>query len=319
MAINSKIEWTDHTWNPWHGCPDDGARSPACDHCYARDWARRFKLGDFDREITRVSDATFNAPLGKKYCSGDRVFVCSLSDFFHPAVPDDIRHEAYSVMCRRSDLIFILLTKRPERIAEMLPKAWLETPRKNLWLGVTVENQEQADQRIPELLKIPAAVRFVSCEPLLGPVDLTYVLFPTDCIENVLVCDVSPRLKRIGIEKLNGIDWVIAGGESGVFARPSHPEWFRGLRDQCAETDTPFFFKQWGNWRPLRPNREGKPGEFCLLSPDGEPSYSNDGVATMHLNGNDYAEAMVRTADKSFRRLGLTEHSAVPEVSTCVK
>ena len=156
MGTNSKIEWTDHTWNPWYGCPDDGKRTPACDNCYARAWAKRSGIVDFDREIKRASDSTFYAPLNsKKYKSGDRVFVCSLSDFFHDDIPVNWYADVWGIMGYRFDLTWLILTKRPDniRLCKNLPdgNAW-----ENLWLGVTVENQEQADKRIPALLKIPA-------------------------------------------------------------------------------------------------------------------------------------------------------------------
>lgn len=125
-------------------------------------------------------------------------------------------------------------------------------PLPNIWFGVTAENQEQADLRIPTLLQIPAAKRLVSIEPMLGPVDLTAVQFPqpNGGRENVLRCDVSETARKAGIDKLNGIDWVICGGESGPGARPMHPDWVRSLRDQCAAAEVPFFFKQWGEWAP---------------------------------------------------------------------
>ncbi len=253
MATNSKIEWTDHTWNPWYGCPDDGRRSPACDNCYARSWAKRFGSVDFDREIKRASDKTFNAPLNcKKYKSGDKVFVCSLSDFFHPAVDPRLRLDAFiSVVMERPDLIWIFLTKRPECVGEW--GDWDE-PGNNHWLGVTVENQEQADKRIPLLLEIPAAVRFVSCEPLLEsiciwkwlkPAALNYPKsWPTERMAKAITGGVECG------DFLPTLDWVICGGESGPGARPMHPDWARSLRDQCSEAGMPFMFKQWGEYVP---------------------------------------------------------------------
>ena len=276
MGTDSKIEWTTHTWNPWYGCPDDGARSPACDHCYARAWAKRSGIVDFDREIKRASDATFFAPLNqKKYKPGDRVFVCSLSDFFHGEIPVELYCAAFEVMSARPDLTFIILTKRPQNID---PKTnWIkqdELPTwQNLWLGVTAENQEQADARIPALLAIPAAKRFVSIEPMMGPITLDRWLpgswFCESCsgyyLPNEL--DDPPENKfgghlvcRCGAgydnEELiapeesrhpGWLDWVIVGGESGPGARPIRPEWVRSIRDQCQAAGVPFFFKQWGD------------------------------------------------------------------------
>jgi len=268
MGEKSKIEWTDHTWNPWYGCPDDGKRSPACDNCYARAWANRSGIVEFDREIKRASDATFCAPLNrKKYKSGDRVFVCSLSDFFHQAVPSRTFADALDVIHRRDDLTWIFLTKRPENIS--IPLNWPATdasnPPLNWWLGVTVENQAQANQRIPLLLNIPAAVRFVSCEPLLGAVDLRQWItsdrwYLTRCpkcgwvgstefaISDGESCQCPKCYAEMDDIGNSGLDWVIAGGESGAGARPMHPDWARSLRDQCAAAGVPFLFKQWGEW-----------------------------------------------------------------------
>jgi protein gp37 len=266
MGTDSKIEWTDHTWNPWYGCPDDGKRSPACDNCYARAWAKRSGIVDFDSEIKRASDKTFYAPLNrKKYKSGDRVFVCSLSDFFHPDTCRYSHHmmrDAFDdVINERPDLTWIFLTKRPENVGVVYSQEnW--AGEENHWLGVTVENQEQADKRIPELLKIPAAVRFVSCEPLLGHVDLapwvggrSYKCKCAKAWHHTENNRLTPQGQnefctecRSLAEIYPTLDWVICGGESGHNARPMHPDWARSLRDQCAVADAPFLFKQWGEW-----------------------------------------------------------------------
>ena len=250
MASNSKIEWTDHTWNPWYGCPADHKRTEACDHCYARAWAKLYQFVDFDKEIRRSSNYVFRAPLNtKKYKSGDRVFVCSLSDFFHGVVSHDLLSDAWEIINARPDLTWIFLTKRPENITQNVNWQAEYEIDPNLWLGVTAENQEQADKRIPLLLKIPAAVHFVSCEPLLGPVDISQYLGMKHedeiGIENT---DQSlPEAQCLGMHDpwVSGLDWVIAGGESGAYARPMGPDWVRSLRDQCLETETAFFFKQW--------------------------------------------------------------------------
>lgn len=222
MGINSKIEWCDHTWNPWYGCPDDGKRTPACDNCYARAWAKRSGIVDFDNEIKRASEKTFYVPLDrKKFKSGDKVFVCSLSDFFHYEIPISAWWDSIAdVILKRPDLIWIFLTKRPRNINDYFYETKYFFCESNRWLGVTVENQEQADERIPLLLETSASVRFVSCEPLLGEIDFS------DNIEN--------------------LDWVICGGESGGKARPMHVDWVRSLRDQCEAESVPFMFKQWG-------------------------------------------------------------------------
>ena len=243
MAVNSKIEWTDHTWNPWYGCPADGKRTEGCDHCYARAWAKLYKFVDFDKEIRRASNYVFRAPLNKKrYKPGDRVFVCSLSDFFHEDVHDDLISEAWDIIQHgRTDLTWIFLTKRPENIKPGINWPSYESLTPNLWLGVTVENQTQADKRIPALLKIPAAIHFVSCEPLLGPVDVL----------SFKKCHACGEIGKDGLI-CPPLDWVIAGGESGAYSRPMDADWVRSLRDQCSSAGVAFFFKQWekkrGRW-----------------------------------------------------------------------
>jgi protein gp37 len=216
------IEWTDHTWNPWIGCQ---AVSCACDFCYAEATVKRFG-GDF-AERRRTSEQNWNQPFrwnrqaeaeGRRH----RVFTCSFADFFDNKVPLEWRLDAWAVIHDTPWLDWQILTKRPQNIVAMLPSDWGDG-WSNVWLGTTVENQKEADRRIPVLLDVPAAKRFLSCEPLLGPVDLD----------------------DVGLTK---VDWVIAGGESGLHARPTHPDWFRDLRDQCVEAGVPFFMKQHGEW-----------------------------------------------------------------------
>lgn len=244
MAKTTKIQWADATWNPFIGC---SKVSPACDNCYAEGWAKRCGR-DFSK-VVRAATGTFHAPLTWK--EPKRIFVCSLSDFFHADILRADRHNAIKVMRDAPQHTYMLLTKRPENIKPMLAgTAWAEALPPNVWVGVTAENQEQADKRIPLLLKVPAHVRFVSCEPLLGEINFrwkgyahlatgeTYreYLERTQCID-----------EYEGLRKLN---WVICGGESGGQARPMHPEWAKTLRFQCAETGVPFMFKQWGEWSP---------------------------------------------------------------------
>jgi len=182
---------------------------------------------------------------GRRY----RVFCASLADVFEDAPGlDAIRADLWGLILETSCLDWLLLTKRPENVMKMLPWPWYGAAAggcpDNVWIGATAENQEQADARIPILLNIPAALRFVSVEPQIGP--------------GVLGCD-SPELGWVRYlnspvvngETMPGIDWVIAGGESGPDARPMHPNWARALRDQCVAAGVPFFFKQWGAWWPL--------------------------------------------------------------------
>jgi len=164
----------------------------------------------------------------KKPC---RVFVCSMGDLFHEDVVLEMLDMIWRCMARNKQHTFMVLTKRPERLLEWYQ--FIRATAPNIWLGVTAENQDAANARIPILLQIPAAVRFVSCEPLLGPVDFSKIPF-------------SGFLKKDSTNKLIG--WVICGGESGPKARPMHPDWARSLRDQCQAADVKFFFKGWGKF-----------------------------------------------------------------------
>ena len=213
MSDHSAIEWTDATWNPVTGCT---VVSPGCAHCYAKTFAERFRgvpghpyEQGFDLKLW---PERLDVPLNWK--KPKRVFVNSMSDLFHPDVPVDFVRQVFNTMQRATQHEFQVLTKRPERAREIAPA--LPWPS-NVWLGVSVENQHWTS-RIDELRKIPAAVRFLSCEPLLGPLKLD----------------------------LDGIHWVIVGGESGRRARPMRGDWASGVRDQCARAGVAFFFKQWG-------------------------------------------------------------------------
>lgn len=235
MAKNTKIEWADHTWNPFYGCTKVSA---GCKNCYAERDMKRFGK-DFNT-ITR-SKTTFNAPL--KWHEPARVFVCSWGDFFHEDVPVEWRRDAWEIMFHAREHTFLILTKRPENMDAMLPAGWTEgmwKHQRNVWFGVTVENQVLANERIPLLLRIPAAKRFVSAEPMLGPVNIAPNWFVH-----------SPEHSAGHIYKANvpGISWVIVGGESGPNCRPINSEWVIDIRNQCLATDMKFFFKQWGGKR----------------------------------------------------------------------
>lgn len=231
MAENSAIEWCDHTFNPWIGC---AKVSPGCKHCYAETLMdTRYGRVEWGVHGTRVRTGPDNwkKPLrwnrqaeaeGRRY----RVFCASLADVFEDR--DELepwRRDLLALIYQTPRLDWLLLTKRPENVMRML--YGFMPP--NLWIGTSVENQETADERIPELLKIPATVRFLSCEPLLGPVDLTPWLgtgHPT----------FDP-----------GVDWVIVGGESGPKARPFDVRWAWSLVEQCADAGVPCFVKQLGD------------------------------------------------------------------------
>lgn len=256
MAENTKIAWADNTWNPWQGCHKVSA---GCANCYMFRDKKRY--GQDPSTVIRSKAKTFNSPL--KWKDPARVFVCSWSDFFILEA-DDWRDDAWDIIRKTPHLTYLLLTKRPENIKDRLPNDW---PLPNVWLGVTAENQEQADKRIPLLLEIPAAKHFVSIEPMVGSVDLSEWILGFDIEEEIIEgitaghdpnCDGScqhcpvpvqtQELVRHQIPRRPELDWVIVGGESGSGARPAHPDWVRSLRDQCKEADTPFMFKQWGEW-----------------------------------------------------------------------
>lgn len=228
----SKIEWTDKTWSPITGCTKI---SPGCKNCNAERMSKRLK-GRFGYPADDPFRVTLHRNRLKQHLKWNgrlRIFVCSMGDLFHESVPIDFIMEVIDVAVALGMHRFLFLTKRPEKMKFCFEK-WFTRKYKNkdirlpmpnnLWLGVTAENQEMADERIPILLQIPAAIRFVSVEPMLGPVCLG--------------------------EYMHGLDQVIVGGESGHGARPMHPEWVRSIRDQCVDASVPFFFKQWGEWSP---------------------------------------------------------------------
>jgi protein gp37 len=260
MGQNSAIEWTHHTFNPWVGCTKV---SQACDHCYAETWAKRTgQAALWQGERRRTSDANWQQPhrwnaAAARDGKRARVFCASLADVFDNQVPAEWRQDLWHLIDKTQHLDWLLLTKRPQNINSMLPIGyWSGTARpwpwQNVWLGTTVENQAEADRRIPHLLATPAAVRFLSCEPLLGAVNLERIGGTEPPWTNALsgLSYYAPGTAPIGPR----IDWVIAGGESGHGARAMHPDWARNLRDQCAAAGVPFFFKQWGEWAPSTPD-----------------------------------------------------------------
>lgn len=235
MATKTGIAWTNHTWNPWRGCRKI---STGCRNCYM--FRDQLRYGRDPRQIIRAADPTFRAPL--KWDSG-LVFTCSWSDFFVQDA-DKWRPAAWDIMRKTPHLTYQILTKRILNVPDRLPDDW---PLPNVWLGVTAENQQAADMRIPELAKIPATKRFVCAEPLLGPIDfgctcwLSLNTGPNNECEN---CG-KPRRFHYAFE------WLILGGESGRGARLVSGAWIRDIRDQCADVGIPFFFKQWGGTKKI--------------------------------------------------------------------
>lgn len=246
MTENTKIEWADHTFNPWVGCT---AISPACDFCYARTWAKRTGHPElWEGERRRTSEANWREPLKwnrnheaffAAHGRRQRVFCASLADVFDNQVDLAWLIDLWALIKATPHLDWMLLTKRPQNIPGRLLGDWgLGYP--NVWLGTTVENQDQACRRIPALLTVNARVRFLSCEPLLGPLTVEKI-----------VPHGAPMGFMYPLDSARRIHLVIAGGESGGKCRPMHPDWARALRDQCQATGTAFFFKQWGDKAPV--------------------------------------------------------------------
>ncbi len=281
----TKIEWTDETWNPVTGCTKV---SEGCDHCYAETIAHRFtgtKAYPSGFDVT-LRPERLDQPL--RWKRPRKVFVNSMSDLFHKDVPDDYIAQVFAVMARAPQHTFQILTKRPGRMRSLLSSEDFESavflategrfegcfpwPLPNVWLGTSVENQKWADVRLPLLLDTPAAVRFLSCEPLLGPVDLF----------------------AWKVDRGTRVDWVICGGESGPHARPMHPDWARQLRDDCLTAGIPFHFKQWGEWvtEDQSPDDIILPGLSTYLLGDDEPDFYKVGkkAAGRELDGQTWDE-----------------------------
>lgn len=243
MAEKTGIAWTDHTFNPWWGCVKV---SDGCTNCYAMDQAKRF-----GHDIWGPASTTARRTFGGKHWSEPvrwnnvaaaegrrhRVFCASMADVFedHPMLESE-REKLWSLIDDTPWLNWQILTKRPENISRMLP--W-RSPRPNLWLGTSVENQAVAEARIEALFSAPAYIRFLSCEPLLGPVNLSPFIYAR-------LVDVDSGESRLCSVTRGRLSWVIVGGESGPKHRPMNLDWARSLRDQCAEAGIPMFFKQVG-------------------------------------------------------------------------
>ena len=275
MAENSNIEWTDHTFNPWEGCQKVG---PGCDNCYAETRNARFAGGQAvnwgpGAPRRRTSAATWRKPLAWNAAHAEffaehdrrqRVFCASLADVFDNAVDPAWRRELFDLIELTPNLDWLLLTKRIGNVVRLLPTHdW--AARGNVWLGATICNQEEADRDIPKLLAVPAGVRFLSMEPLLGPVDLSGEHLADRCDGYPF-----PRLERQHrTTRLDMLDWVIVGGESGPGARPMNPRWATSLRDQCLAAGVPFLFKQWGEWGRAGTQPAGKSGRYALAPHEG--------------------------------------------------
>lgn len=275
MGENSSIEWTDHTFNPWVGCTKVG---PGCDHCYAEGWAKRSGLVTWGADRRRTSPANWRKPLRWNAEAAvdllrnpqrprPRVFCASLADVFDNEVDPEWRRDLFSMIAKTKNLDWLLLTKRIGNAAKMLDDISVTTPAldpqwwPNVWLGITVVNQEEADRDIPKLLSIPAAVRFLSCEPLISHILLDpdwlcseYFTHSEDC-ENDL-CALNGDYHSCAGKVVNqpSIDWVIVGGESGPHARPMEADWAEKIRVDCQDAGIAFFMKQGSqaNWRDFK-------------------------------------------------------------------
>lgn len=280
MAENTKIEWADHTFNPWMGCTKV---SLACDHCYAEvstpSRTMRVSWGAGQPRI-RTSPGNWKLPerwnakaerLGVRY----RVFCASLADVFDNEVPVQWRRDLFDLIAATPNIDWLLLTKRIGNARNIHGEAYLDSARAwppNVWIGATICNQEEADRDIPKLLRVPAAKRFLSIEPLLGSINLRSLPYgegEADCLKPALWADEIENWRGTSdtweedfedwyevtvaeaVGQMHpGVDWVIVGGESGPQARPMHPDWAWDLKNQCEAAGVPYMFKQWGEWMP---------------------------------------------------------------------
>lgn len=254
MSANTLIEWAHHTVNFWWGCVfaryRDGSVRDECMHCYAKRQAAFFAAGkatwaaDGQRMIRHEKAAKELRKLDASARARgvrERVFINSMSDVFEPRADLNVARAAlWEEAERATHLDILLLTKRPGIVLNLVPEAWRKQWPAHVWLGTTAGTQKAADENIPDLLAVPAKVRFLSCEPLLGEVNLVNA--------GGIWADMHGSISHEYQQPGRHVDWVICGGESGGGARPMHPDWARALRDQCTAAGVPFFFKQWGEW-----------------------------------------------------------------------
>jgi len=277
MGIETEISWTDHTFNPWWGCVKV---SPACDRCYAETFSKRVGFAESGSKFP-----IWGKQAGRRFFAGShwseplkwdknaakegvrkRVFCGSMCDVMEEYNGtehlvreglEESRRWLYSLIERTANLDWLLLTKRPQNFRRFLPKGWLANPRPNVWGMATVESQEFM-WRAKELCQTPFAIRGISAEPLLGPLDFTAVDYRNDLRQSLVkFARETPSLNLLTGEWFDGwdsgedgarLDWIIVGGESGAGARPSHPDWFRSIRDQCVRAGIAFHHKQNGEW-----------------------------------------------------------------------
>jgi len=330
MADTTPIEWTDATWSPWEGCtkvsvgPQGG-----CVNCYAEAMNRWLRKGEnwgpgAPRRI--YSSAHWDKPLlwnkaAAKAGKRMRVFP-SVCDPFDNEVAPIMRARFFELIARTPNLDWLLLTKRIGNARAMLPPTVNDFAAvyPNVWLGATVVTQEEADRDIPKLLSTPARVRFLSIEPLLGPIDLTHIdkdrVWSIDALAGDYWREEEDETGFHNVERIKNVrklDWVIVGGESGLGARPMHPDWARSLRDQCAAAGVPFLFKQWGEWKDVgsrAASPSSLPGNLCRVTTPGRPDHY------VAISG-DKALILSKVGKKAAGRLlDGVEHDAFPAVGS---
>lgn len=371
MSDGTKIEWTDATWNPITGC---SVVSPGCTNCYAMRLAgtrlqhhpsragltRETKAGPVWNGTVRFNQEWLTQPL--RWKRPRTVFVCAHGDIFHEDVPDAWIDQIFAVMALSPHHTFQVLTKRAARMRAYLshhrwhlwaaagraidPILWQNlptimggdcTPVPNVWLGVSAEDQERADERVPELLATPAAIRFVSAEPLLGPISFVSTLGGTLWMGGQRGCDGTHQHGGRAGETIHGIlhkrdprilhhhhddrcrrglDWIIVGGEAGRGARPMHPDWARQIRDQCASAGTAFFFKQHGDWSAFYDRDHDDPDWRCCPRVDGQMGRGAERYHNLAGGMGFHGERVLAMRNvgkkKAGRLLDGVEHNAMP-------
>lgn len=267
---DTSIEWTltrrpdgtnapGYTFNPWWGCTKV---SPGCTHCYAESFAKRVghKVWGVDAERRFFGDSHWNEPVKWNRAAGDwperrKVFCASMADVFEDGRGlGSQRARVFELIAATPHLDWLLLTKRPQNVRDMVPLRWLDAWPSNAWLGTTCEDQERADERIPHLLAAPAPVRFISAEPLLGPIDFSELIqVPDPSDDRECSCHIAPPCSVcVEPRMLPVVDWIIVGGESGNGARPCETEWIRSIVEQCKTADVACFVKQLGGFPQVR-------------------------------------------------------------------
>lgn len=307
MSTNSKIEWTEHTANLWHGCTKVHR---GCEHCYAETLTRRWGRDIWGPDKPRLEVKSVWKDLKNQQAAAAaagtmaRVFVGSMMDIFEKSMPlidsngveevlyentpsgtESLRIKLFKAIHAGNypNLIFLFLTKRPSNINKMIPTEWLTDPPPNVMFGTSPCNQATANTLIPQLLKVKGP-KFLSCEPLTGEIDLNKIaMFRYVGIEKFVAGEAEE-------ENHSHIDWIIAGGESGNEAQPMHPLWVRTLQTQCERNKVPFFFKQWGEWAPQRKKMNSKRTTVVHEGVECDMFRVGKQEAGRELDGNTYSE-----------------------------